>query len=124
MCDSPPRSAQPAALVRRSYSYDRGNGDRGLIFSWFQRDLAKGFEAVQKRLEGKAMAKYILTTGGGYFFVPPPGTPGSTRCSEAEPQPFTSRVSGVRIPRCSGYGPSAAQPPPAQRPGVQATGNA
>nr|WTB30648.1 Dyp-type peroxidase [Streptomyces sp. NBC_00830] len=60
-------------IVRRSYSYDRGNGDSGLIFSCFQRDLAKGFEAVQKRLEGEAMAKYILTTGGGYFFVPPPG---------------------------------------------------
>ncbi|MFE6022749.1 Dyp-type peroxidase [Streptomyces sp. NPDC056441] len=60
-------------LVRRSYSYDRGNGDSGLIFSCFQRDLAKGFEAVQKRLAGEAMAKYMLTTGGGYFFVPPPG---------------------------------------------------
>lgn len=60
-------------LVRRSYSYDRGNGDVGLIFSCFQRDLAAGFEAVQKRLAGEAMAKYLLTTGGGYFFVPPPG---------------------------------------------------
>ncbi|MFD9601966.1 Dyp-type peroxidase [Streptomyces sp. NPDC059970] len=60
-------------LVRRSYSYDRGNGDSGLIFSCFQRDLAKGFEVVQKRLAGEAMAKYMLTTGGGYFFVPPPG---------------------------------------------------
>ncbi|MFD4766694.1 hypothetical protein [Streptomyces niveus] len=38
-----------------------------------QRDLAKGFEAVQKRLAGEALAKYVLTTGGGYFFVPPPG---------------------------------------------------
>ncbi|MEV4969984.1 hypothetical protein [Streptomyces scopuliridis] len=59
--------------VRRSYSYDRGDGDTGLVFSCFQRDLAKGFEAVQKRLEGEAMATYLLTTGGGYYFVPPPG---------------------------------------------------
>ncbi|MFE9889081.1 Dyp-type peroxidase [Streptomyces scopuliridis] len=65
------RDAPP--LVRRSYSYDRGDGDTGLVFSCFQRDLVKGFEAVQKRLEGEAMAKYLLTTGGGYYFVPPPG---------------------------------------------------
>ncbi|MDV9197062.1 Dyp-type peroxidase [Streptomyces sp. Wh19] len=68
-----PDRRKPPPLVRRSYNYDRGNGDSGLIFSCFQRDLATGFEAVQKRLEGEAMAKYILTTGGGYFFVPPPG---------------------------------------------------
>ncbi|MFE4177249.1 Dyp-type peroxidase [Streptomyces sp. NPDC056909] len=68
-----PDRRNPPPLVRRSYTYDRGNGDTGLIFSCFQRDLVRGFEAVQKRLEGEAMAKYILTTGGGYFFVPPPG---------------------------------------------------
>lgn len=68
-----PDRRDPPPLVRRSYNYDRGSGDSGLIFSCFQRDLATGFEAVQKRLEGEAMAKYILTTGGGYFFVPPPG---------------------------------------------------
>ncbi|MFF1648062.1 Dyp-type peroxidase [Streptomyces sp. NPDC058240] len=68
-----PDRRNPPPLVRRSYNYDRGSGDSGLIFSSFQRDLANGFEAVQKRLGGEAMAKYILTTGGGYFFVPPPG---------------------------------------------------
>ncbi|MFD3483497.1 Dyp-type peroxidase [Streptomyces sp. NPDC058665] len=67
-----PDRRNPPQLVRRSYSYDRGDGDTGIIFSCFQRDLAKGFEAVQKRLEGEALAKYVLTTGGGYFFVPPP----------------------------------------------------
>ncbi|MCX4852115.1 Dyp-type peroxidase [Streptomyces sp. NBC_00893] len=68
-----PDRRNPPPIVRRSYSYDRGDGDRGLIFSCFQRDLAKGFETVQKRLEGEAMARYTLTTGGGYFFVPPSG---------------------------------------------------
>ncbi|MER6999033.1 Dyp-type peroxidase [Streptomyces sp. NPDC000410] len=68
-----PDRRNPPPIVRRSYSYDRGNGDTGLIFSCFQRDLAKGFESVQKRLEGETMAKYLLTVGGGYFFVPPPG---------------------------------------------------
>ncbi|WP_405792389.1 Dyp-type peroxidase [Streptomyces sp. NBC_01506] len=68
-----PDRRDPPPLVRRSYSYDRGDGDTGIVFSCFQRDLAKGFEAVQRRLEGEALAKYVLTTGGGYFFVPPPG---------------------------------------------------
>lgn len=69
-----PDRRNPPPMVRRGYSYDRGNGDAGLIFSCFQRELTKGFVAVQKRLEGEAMAKYVLTIGGGYFFVPPPGT--------------------------------------------------
>ncbi|WTK76781.1 Dyp-type peroxidase [Streptomyces sp. NBC_01511] len=68
-----PDRRNPPPLVRRSCSYDRGDGDTGIIFNCFQRDLAKGFEAVQRRLEGEALAKYVLTTGGGYFFVPPPG---------------------------------------------------
>ncbi|WP_406730101.1 Dyp-type peroxidase [Streptomyces sp. NBC_01794] len=68
-----PDRRNPPPIVRRGYSYDRRHGDRGLIFSCFQRDLAAGFETVQKRLAGEAMAKYQLTTGGGYFFVPPPG---------------------------------------------------
>ncbi|MFC8827582.1 Dyp-type peroxidase [Streptomyces sp. NPDC057137] len=68
-----PDRRNPPPLVRRSYSYDRGDGYTGIIFSCYQRDLVQGFEAVQKRLEGEALAKYVLTTGGGYFFVPPPG---------------------------------------------------
>ncbi|MGY5025613.1 Dyp-type peroxidase [Streptomyces griseus] len=68
-----PDRRNPPPIVRRSYSYNKGNGDKGIIFSCFQRDLAQGFEAVQNRLEGEAMAKYLLTTGGGYFFVPPHG---------------------------------------------------
>ncbi|MGW1354022.1 Dyp-type peroxidase [Streptomyces sp. NPDC002409] len=68
-----PDRRTPPPIVRRSYSYDRGNDDTGIIFSCFQRDLAQGFEAAQKRLEGEPLAKYLLTTGGGYFFVPPSG---------------------------------------------------
>ncbi|MDQ1042026.1 Dyp-type peroxidase [Streptomyces sp. V4I2] len=68
-----PDRRSPPPLVRRGYNYRRGTGDQGLVFSCFQRDLEKGFEAVQARLEGEAMAKYTLTVGGGYFFVPPPG---------------------------------------------------
>ncbi|SCK54095.1 Tat-translocated enzyme [Streptomyces sp. ScaeMP-e48] len=68
-----PDRRNPPPMVRRSYSYDRGDGDSGLIFSCFQRDLVQGFETVQRRLEGESLAQYVLTTGGGYFFVPPPG---------------------------------------------------
>ncbi|MEV6727099.1 Dyp-type peroxidase [Streptomyces xanthochromogenes] len=68
-----PDRASPPPIVRRSYSYNRGSEDAGLIFSCFQRDLKAGFEAAQRRLKGEAMAKYILTKGGGYFFLPPPG---------------------------------------------------
>ncbi|MFJ2407189.1 Dyp-type peroxidase [Streptomyces xanthochromogenes] len=64
-----PDRASPPPIVRRSYSYNRGSEDAGLIFSCFQRDLKAGFEAAQRRLEGEAMAKYILTKGGGYFFA-------------------------------------------------------
>lgn len=35
--------------------------------------MAHGFEAVQKRLQHESMAPYLLTTGGGYFFMPPVG---------------------------------------------------
>lgn len=68
-----PDRRNPPPMVRRSYNYHRGPDDQGLIFSCFQRDLERGFEAVQRRLEGEAMARYTLTTGGGYFFVPPVG---------------------------------------------------
>ncbi|MFI8105543.1 Dyp-type peroxidase [Streptomyces sp. NPDC086023] len=69
-----PDRRNPPPLVRRSYGYDHGADGRGMLFSCFQRDLAAGFEAVQARLAGaEAMAKYTLTVGGGYFFVPPAG---------------------------------------------------
>ncbi|GAA0389057.1 hypothetical protein GCM10010357_07210 [Streptomyces luteireticuli] len=68
-----PDRRNPPPLVRRSYGYDRGDGDTGMIFSCFQRDLAAGFETVQRRLEGQELDKYVLTFGGGYFFVPPSG---------------------------------------------------
>ncbi|MFJ5548127.1 Dyp-type peroxidase [Streptomyces sp. NPDC093225] len=63
-----PDRRRPPPLVRRSYSHPEG-----LLFSCFQRDPVTGFEAVQHRLAGEAMATYLLTVGGGYFFVPPPG---------------------------------------------------
>ena len=40
----------------------------------YQADIGGGFEAVQRRLTGQRLDDYILTVGGGYFVVPPPGT--------------------------------------------------
>ncbi|MFE0824138.1 Dyp-type peroxidase [Streptomyces sp. NPDC058847] len=68
-----PDRRHPPPMVRRSYNYHDGADNQGLIFSCFQRNLRNGFEAVQRRLQGEAMTKYTLTTGGGYYFVPPPG---------------------------------------------------
>jgi deferrochelatase/peroxidase EfeB len=71
-----PRTPETAGsrILRRGYSYRTGT-DEGLVFVCFQRDLAKGFETVQRRLAGEALDKYILPHGGGYFFALPGAAP-------------------------------------------------
>jgi deferrochelatase/peroxidase EfeB len=63
-------------LVRRSWSYqagaaEGGRPDEGLLFMAYQGDLETGFLSVQRRLAGQALDRYLLTVGGGYFWVPP-----------------------------------------------------
>ena len=46
-----------------------------MLFICFQRDLAKGFIAVQERLNGEALEEYVQPIGGGFYFT----LPGVTR---------------------------------------------
>ncbi|MBB4674945.1 dye decolorizing peroxidase [Crossiella cryophila] len=74
--DSHVRRAHPLTsgsglMLRRSYSYDDGPADRGLLFVCFQREL-RTFVATQHRLdEGDALMHYATATASGTFLVLP-----------------------------------------------------
>ncbi|MFD3739799.1 Dyp-type peroxidase [Streptomyces sp. NPDC058629] len=68
--------SEDSVLLRRSYNIDRGLApdgtlDVGLVFCCYQRDIARQFATVQKRLEGERFADFSTTTGGGYFLALP-----------------------------------------------------
>jgi deferrochelatase/peroxidase EfeB len=70
------RRTEDSLILRRGFNFSRGFDeagrlDQGLAFVSYQASLAKGFLAVQARLNGEPLEEYILPVGGGFFYALP-----------------------------------------------------
>lgn len=67
-----PRPDAGEEMLRRSYSYQAGPEDSGLIFTSFQADPRSSFIPVQQRLaESDAMSRFTVATSSALFAVLP-----------------------------------------------------
>ncbi|MFF2191842.1 iron uptake transporter deferrochelatase/peroxidase subunit [Streptomyces sp. NPDC058157] len=72
-----PDSNNGATILRRGYSFTDGTDglgrlDAGLFFLAYQRDVRKGFVAIQRQLsKNDALNEYIQHVGSAVFAVPP-----------------------------------------------------
>jgi deferrochelatase/peroxidase EfeB len=72
-----PRSNAGASLLRRSYSYDDGPDDKGLLFLAFCRNPQRQYVPVQRRLaEGDALNAHVTHVGSALFAIAPGARPG------------------------------------------------
>lgn len=58
-------------MLRRSYSFDNGRGDIGLLFTCYQRDL-RTFTITQRQLDhGDQLMRFVVPTGSATFLILP-----------------------------------------------------
>jgi len=66
-----PMSAGVPTMLRRSYNYDNGEDDRGLLFISFQRELRTFVNTAYRMADGDALLRYATTTASAAFHVLP-----------------------------------------------------
>lgn len=58
-------------MLRRSYGYDNGTADRGLVFVSYQRELRTFVETMRRMSEADRLLEFTTTTATGAFLVLP-----------------------------------------------------
>lgn len=71
-----PLAAGTGVMLRRSYNYDNGMADRGLLFISFQRELRTFVNTAYRMADGDALLRFATTTASAAFLILPGFTPG------------------------------------------------